>query len=64
MASFQGIVNAGLFFGLMVFIVFMIVGTGGGFAALWKVGAVLKQIPAWGWIVVAIIVLMKMLSSK
>lgn len=56
-ASF--ILTAGVVIGLIYLIVFMIWGVGGGFSALYGIGKIMKQIPAWFYIVVALIWLTK-----
>lgn len=39
-----------LIIAVIIFIVFMIVLTGGGFSALWNIGNLLSKIPAFVWI--------------
>jgi F0F1-type ATP synthase assembly protein I len=44
---------------IILLIVFLIWGAGGGFSTIAGVGSLMKQIPAWFWIVVAMIWLTK-----
>ena len=58
---FTTLFTAGMIAGIIYFIVFVIWGASGGFSAISQVGKVMAQIPAWTYIVVAIIVLVKLM---
>lgn len=53
------IFTAGLILGIIYFIVFVIWGASGGFSAISQVGKLMSKIPAWFYIIVALIWLSK-----
>ena len=61
MAGFQTFVTATAVLGIMYFIVFVIWGAGGGFSLIYEMGKIMKQIPVWGYLVVSLIILTKLM---
>ena len=61
MGSIQTFLTKGFIFGIIVFILFTIWGVGGGFSLTYELGKIMKGIPVWTYIVVALIVLTKLM---
>lgn len=50
---FYSFLNAGAITAIMIFILFMIFGTGGGFSVIYDLGKFASTIPVWFWGVLA-----------
>lgn len=61
--SIQQFLTAGFIYALIAFIIFFIVGGGGGFEALYKFGGYLKMIPWWGYAIAAGLYLFSILRN-
>lgn len=63
-SGFQTFITGGVVLAIIVFIIFSIWGASGGFSAISQVGKLMAQIPAWFYIVVAMIWLFKSMFGK
>ena len=50
----QTILNSALIFGIMYFIIFVLIGAGGGFTTAFNIGKFIAKVPVWFWITISL----------
>ena len=61
--SLQAFVNQAFVIAVIIFIIFLLVGSGGGFVALTKIGKLLGLIPIWGWAILGGLILFSLIRK-